>query len=406
MIVERIQNENFVDYANRLMNMVDDGVLNWKEWSDNILGVGIYSGETCVKNGRFAKKFLEKMCEDDKNSLEKCGGLSQKSYEKCDEIILERKKLQDATRELNEERRAKARNELIDERIINAINRLPKFEVKKFDNEVCNSGKTGLLLFSDIHAGSTYEIKGLHGEYINKYNWAIMVSRMEQILFDMQNNKINGMKFDRLVVGCLGDFVEGILRDSSLAKLREPVIDSVIRFSEYYSNWLVELYTIVECPITVITVGGNHDVARFLTSKPQFDGENFAKLIREFIAIRLKGIQGIDVKPYTEFDVEKIYDTNVGFAHGTDKDMSMAMDYFGNLYNYQIDELYAGHLHGNSQQANGISNVGDRLCTRIGSICGLDTFSHKIRKASKASYYFATYEEFYGKTWQRVYYLN
>ena len=394
MDIERLPNEGYVEYAHRLTDAVNDGIMNWQEWSDAIVGYGAYSGETCVKNGRFFKKFLEKCDSEHENSLEK--------------MQFERKKIQDSVRELNEERRAKARNELITERIEAAISRLPKIEVQRHvaKNDPCIE-QTALLLFSDVHAGSTYEIRGLHGEIINAYDWDIMKQRMEQILYNMEYAiSHDGMEFDNIIVGGLGDWVEGILRESSLVKLREPVIDTIIRFSEYYAQWLANLYEICGCPMKVVTIGGNHDVARMLTSKPQFDGENFGKLIREFIAIRLKDIDGIVIKPYAEFDVEDICGSSVGFAHGTDKDLANAMDYFSNLYDIDVDELYAGHYHGNSQTTNGVSVLSDRLCTRIGSICGLDTFSHKIRKASKPGYYFAIYSAFYGKTWERKYYLN
>ena len=68
---------------------------------------------------------------------------------------------------------------------------------------------------------------------------------------------------DELVVGMCGDFYENLLRISSLTKLREPVIDTVIKFSNFLCDWVIELHNRLELPITVVTVGGNHDTCSF-----------------------------------------------------------------------------------------------------------------------------------------------
>ena len=53
----------------------------------------------------------------------------------------------------------------------------------------------------------------------------------------------------------------------------------------------------------------------------------------------------------------------------------------------------------------GVTELGDRVVNRVGSICGVDPYSKKIRKAARPSATVAIYTEDEGKTWQRQYYL-
>ena len=92
------------------------------------------------------------------------------------------------------------------------------------------------------------------------------------------------------------------------------------------------------------------------------------------------------------------------FCHGEDKDLTATMDYFSNLYNVDIDEGYGGHLHRPESKSVGITEVGDRMFTRVGSIVGIDTFAKRIRVSARPSAYVALYTD-NGKTWSRNYYL-
>ena len=93
------------------------------------------------------------------------------------------------------------------------------------------------------------------------------------------------------------------------------------------------------------------------------------------------------------------------FEHGEDKDLSVTLNYFENLYNISVDEIIAGHLHRPESLSIGISEIGDKQITRVGSICGIDPYSKKIRKAARPSAYCAIYDDDNGKTWSRNYYL-
>lgn len=91
--------------------------------------------------------------------------------------------------------------------------------------------------------------------------------------------------------------------------------------------------------------------------------------------------------------------------HGEDSNLQTTLEYFSNLYNIDIDEVIAGHFHRPESKAVGVTELGDRMIYRVGSICGCDAYSKKLRKAARPSAYFALYEKELGHTWSKNYYL-
>lgn len=402
-MINKKENENYLEFADRITQKLLYGSIGYKEWSESLIGDVIYSEESLRRCSVFLNMFLEKIKEDGISSFDE--NLISNFQNIKEDIITERNKLQQEKIELNEKYRWQARNELYQERIINAIEKLPSFGKPLYLYTVKNENKVGstaLLCLSDFHAGSTYEIKGLYGEVVNKYNFEIMEQRLWSIIKKIEDDDI---VFDSMVVSLLGDCFENILRISSLSKLREPVVDTVIKFSEFISEWLVELYKIIKVPINAVTVGGNHDINRVLNQKPQLEEENLTKLVVEFLKLRLKDFSEITIDDYTDVAVKNIKNTNIMFQHGEDKDIELTMNYFENLYNITVDEIICGHLHRPESKSVGISDVGDKTIMRVGSICGIDPFAKKVRCAARPSCYFALYDEENGKTWSRNYYL-
>lgn len=398
----RKDNENYLEYAQRLTQALSWGSIGYREWAELLIGDVIYSDETLRRCSIFLKKFLDEIKKEnikisDYNTL-------NAFYELKEEIEKEKKKLKQEKNELNELYRNKARNEIFEDRIIEAIKNLPAFEIKTFNNFYFNKveNKSGLLCISDFHAGSEYEIKGLYNEIVNKYNFEIMEARMWSIISQISKDDI---LFDDMTVAILGDCFENVLRLSSLMKIKEPVVDTVIKFSEFLSNWLVELNKIIHVPINVVTIGGNHDINRLLGGKPQLEEENLTKIVVEFLKLRLKDFKYITVDDYTDVAIKTIRKNNIMFQHGEDKDIQITMNYFENLYNVTVDEIICGHLHRPESKSVGIADVGDKIITRVGSICGVDPYAKKVRCAARPSCYFALYDEENGKTWSRNYYL-
>ena len=398
----RQNNEDYLDFVKRVSQSLTDNEISVDDWANAVLGEEstMYSTESWRRCSVFFRKFLKHLSSERINNISD-EGLLQQTLTALDELKKEKIKVQTATLDYNNHLRADARHDMFIESVEQAISKLEPLQMP--DIFVSRTvGASALLCLSDFHAGSTYEVKGMYGEVVNKYDYNIMCERLMRLIGQID---ADDMVYDDLTVAFLGDFFEGILRESSLVKLREPVIDTVIRFSEFLSNWIVQLQNRVHVPIKVITVGGNHDVARFLGSKPQFEDENFGKLVVEFMKLRLQNFDYIQVCDYTDCYVSTIRNINIAFQHGEDKNLEETINYFSNLYNVDIQEIYCGHLHQPEYKSIGIADVGDRMCFRVGSVCGVDTFAKKIRRASRASCKFVIYDD-NGHSWDKTYYMN
>ena len=399
--MQRKENESFIGFCERSTQAVETGSIGYKEWANDIVGCVPYADESLRRCSMFFRHFLNKAKldeienESDINKAEELRSLRN-------DIERERMKMHQQNLELREDYRKQARQELYKDRIVEAIRALEPIDVVIPSDMNCPKvNSTALICISDFHAGSTFEIKGMYNEIINKYNFDIMKARMWSLLHKIEQDD---MIYDDITIAILGDCFEGILRPNSLMKLREPVVDTVIKFSEFMAQWIAEVQKNFLIPINVIVVGGNHDIQRLLGSKPQFDDENLTKIVAEFIKLRLANCSSIKVDDYTDVSIKNIRGTSLMFEHGQDKDLQETIEYFSNLYNIDIDEIWAGHLHRPESKTIGVTELGDRVINRVGSICGIDAYSKKIRKAARPSATVAIYTD-EGKTWQRQYYL-
>lgn len=397
--MERRSDESYISFVDRVSQSLADGLITYEEWSENVLDEVLYSEENLRRCYQFFSKFLDKL---DKEEVKELNGDKrvQEIQKAQSDLIKERKRLQTVNSELQETYRYLGRNELLNERIVEAINNLSPIEVKRFKTSY-PSVATGLCLISDLHYGSNYEVKGLFGEVVNKYSEEICRNRLWELISKIE---ADCMEYDDILVGCLGDVIENILRPTSLAKLRKPVVDTVIEVSELLSQWLVELHNRTGKPIKFCMVGGNHDIQRLLGEKPQFDEENYAKLILKYIELRIGEQEQIKIEPYSDACFQTLYNNNILLVHGTN-DLASIVDYYEDSSNVSIDCVYAGHLHNPDSKTLSIGgNLGDKEAIRVGSICGSDTFSKKMLKSARPSAYFAIYNED-GKGWTRNYYL-
>lgn len=399
-MMKRETNENYLSYSKRITQLFEDNIIDAGQWCQAIIGNNIYSEENSRRCAKFFSQFLN--CLDKENfdieDVDKIKELTQLQ----ENIIKERKKLQTVNQEAQEYYRTLGRNEMFNEKIVEVINKLEPIKIKHISHNYYAEEKTGLLCISDLHAGSTFEIKGIYNEVVNSYNFNIMQDRLWKLIGLVEADCI---EYNNLIVAICGDVFENILRMTSLTKLKEPVIDTVINTSEFLCQWIGELQNRLEVPIRVVIIGGNHDTCSFLGSKPRFEEENLTKLVAKFMQLRFENNSCIKIDPYTDVAIVNIQGVNVMFEHGEDTNLQTTLEYFSNLYNIDIDEIVAGHFHRPESKAIGISELGDRTIYRVGSICGVGTYDKKIRKSARPSAYFALYEKDMGHTWSRNYYL-
>lgn len=302
------------------------------------------------------------------------------------EIEIQKRELQKAKVKLQTEKleyarwiREEARNELITEKIIEAIKNLRPLETPEYIRPI-HATRAYALIFGDEHYGVEFELKGLFGDILNSYSPEIFEERMWD-LFNQTIEIIQKENIDILNVFSMGDFSDGCLRVSQLMKLRYGVVDGTIKYADFICNWLNELskYTRIKFQMT----NGNHTELRMLSQpKGTFVEDNMGKVVSEFIKTRLKDNCNFTyIENPTGYIYAQLACHTVLGIHGEVKNMENAIKEFSKIYNVPIDYLLAGHLHHSRIEEVGINSE----VINIPSIVGVDPYSLSLNKTSNAS---------------------
>ena len=127
----------------------------------------------------YAKKYYE-----DVFALQQSGEYADDIKFHKRELEKERKKLQTEKLEYNQWLREEARDEMLMERITDAVHALPRLDPpcgrSLKASKACDYA--WILTFGDAHYGAEFEIRGLYDEIINAYNPEIFEQRMEDLL--------------------------------------------------------------------------------------------------------------------------------------------------------------------------------------------------------------------------------
>ena len=316
------------------------------------------------------------------------------------ELAKERVKLQTEKLEYNRWLREEARDELITEKICNAVNSLVPLDIPEYITPVHNT-RAYALVYGDEHFGVEYEIKGLFGDIINAYSPEIFEERMWD-LFHQTVEIIQKENIDTLNVFNMGDFNDGILRVSQLMKLRYGVVDGTIKYADFIANWLNELTKFVR--VKYQSTNGNHSELRMIGQpKGTFTEDNMGKVVTEFIKTRLKDNPNFTyIENPTGFIYAQLACNTVLGIHGEVKNMKTAIDEFSRIYNVPIQYLLAGHLHHNKTEEIGVNSE----VINVGSIIGVDSYSLSLHKTANASAKLLVFEQTRGKVCEYTLKLN
>ena len=316
-------------------------------------------------------------------------------------LIKERNKLQAEKIEYNKWLRETARDELLEEKIIDAINNLSPIEVPEQTGYHLNN-KEYILTIADLHYGKEVKISGLLGETLNEYSPEIC----ERRLWDLLSQVIELVKHEEincLRVYNLSDNIEGILRFSQLMKLRYGIVDATIKVSELLANWINELskYTKVKY---AMCMDGNHDEVRSLVGKKgTFVDDNMNKIIYVFLKERLRDNPNVEIMPQnTPMIFDQVCGFNILACHGDTKNLIKALRDYSSIYGVNVDYLFGGHMHHSREEDTGINSE----VILVPSIIGIDDFSMKLRKTSNAAAKVFCFEEGKGKIAEYIYKLN
>ena len=304
-----------------------------------------------------------------------------------------KKQIQTEKIEYNKWLREEARDKLITEKIVNAINNQEKFDIPSPIIIDTISKREGLLCFGDEHVGTEFVVKGLFGETINEYNLDIFYRRMNDLL-SQTVSIVKKENIDILNIFSLGDFSDGVLRVSQLKNLKYGVVESTVLYANYISEWLNELSKYVKIKFHMI-IDANHTQLRLLSQpKGTFEHENMSLIVSNTIKYRLKDNPNFKyIDTLNGMMIANICGFNFIGIHGEVKSMEQALKDYQVMYDINIDYLIAGHLHHSKSETIGI----DKEVINVPSIIGVDPYSIKLRKTSNAGATLLIISEEYGK---------
>lgn len=403
--MDRKKNESYLSFSKRVTRALSNKTISYKEWAKSLLNENIYGEENTRRCFVFFEKFLSILENDEINNIQDENKLQEILIAKK-ELEKERKKIQTINLEYNQYVRDISRFELFNEKIKEAIDNMPALIFSNTIQDKFNSKQTAVLCISDAHNGVEINMQTVFNEPINIYSPDILKKRLNKLADTVIKDYKNNFNYKKLLVFDLGDGIQNILRLSDIAKLKTGVIDSVLQYAEMISQFLNKIQNELNIQIEFSCLGGNHSELRLISTGRNWESENLGKVIREFIALRLKDNQNIKVDPYSDFSFKQIEGINILAIHGDDSKKNInEISYWEQYHNITIDILLMGHFHHQEQISLGYSPTGDKEIIIVPSLIGIDEFSRKNRKLARAGAKFILFED-NNKTWEKVIYLN
>ena len=403
--MDRKKNESYLSFSKRVTRALSNKTISYKEWAKSLLNENIYGEENTRRCFVFFEKFLSILENDEINNIQDENKLQEILIAKK-ELEKERKIIQTINLEYNQYVRDISRFELFNEKIKEAIDNMPALIFSNTIQDKFNSKQTAVLCISDAHNGVEINMQTVFNEPINIYSPDILKKRLNKLADTVIKDYKNNFNYKKLIVFDLGDGIQNILRLSDIAKLKTGVIDSVLQYAEMISQFLNKIQNELNIQIEFSCLGGNHSELRLISTGRNWESENLGKVIREFIALRLKDNQNIKVDPYSDFSFKQIEGINILAIHGDDSKKNInEISYWEQYHNITIDILLMGHFHHQEQISLGYSPTGDKEIITVPSLIGIDEFSRKNRKLARAGAKFILFED-NNKTWEKVIYLN
>lgn len=398
MKFQRLENESDEELILRICQMKEQLDVTWDEIA-NILNQLL---DKSMTESAYRKKYqsYKKMLNA---SIKQCSDITNdKISNEILKLQKERNKIQTEKIELNKNIRELARDEMIIDRIHDAITTLPSFEKPEYIKPTHNN-RSYLLTLSDQHFGIEFKVVDFYNNIINEYSPEIFKERMS-LLFSKLLETIEKENIDEITIFELGDYTQGLLRlNSQLMQLRYGVIESALLYAEYMATWLNELSNYVRIKYSMVK-NGNHDQLRLCGApKNAFPDENMSYVIFSFLKERLKDNDNIII---LDNPTGLNYAQMSGYIcigdHGETKNTSKYINDLSRTYQLPIDYLFTGHMHHSKQEEVGI----DAEAITVKSIVGVDPYGKSINKTANAGANLFIFERGNGKVCEYTFKLN
>lgn len=285
----------------------------------------------------------------------------------------------------NEAFRTMSRSEAMRDLIKDVASKIRPYELDSPTPIRYSEDRSLVLVVADPHYGAEWEVHGLNGEVINAYSPEIFEQRMIDLL-DQAITIIEREEISHVHVMLAGDALDGMLRPSQLMHLKYGVIESTMRFAEFFAAWLWKLssYAVIDAWF----VPGNHGEIRPLGSKKgDFADENAERIIPWWIKERLSSSKRRVEIHCTDSKMQliDIHGYNFVLDHGDEKNkiedvckQSML------LYGTPIHFYVCGHLHRRNDIPTGCTPDGNTYILRVPSIAGMDKYAQSLQYGGKA----------------------
>lgn len=317
------------------------------------------------------------------------------------ELKKERMKIQTEKLELNKWLRELSRDELIAEKIVDAIHELHPMDIP--DPIIpLNMKKEYLLTLSDAHYGVEFCIKDLYGYIMNEYSPRIFENRMWDLFYQI-TEQIKTDHIKVLNIFDLGDDLDGLLRaNSQLMQLKYGVIDSSILYANFLSEWLNELSHYVKIKFQMVK-RSNHNQLRLVGQpKNAFPDEDMSKSMLVFIKERLKDNPNITIiENPTGLAYAQLGTYTILGGHFETKNLADELKNYSKTYGVPIDYIFSGHWHSSFSGDVGI----DSEYISVRSLMGINPYSMQINKTAPAGASMFVFEQGKGITCEYRYKL-
>ena len=293
-------------------------------------------------------------------------------------IQKERYKLQTEKLELNKFIRELSRDELISEKIIEAICNLEPLKIPEYIEPVSNK-KSYLLAFGDAHYGISFDIKDLFGNTINEYSPEIFEQRMWKLMHKVVTI-VRKENIGELNIWELGDGLQGIIRlNSQLMKLKYGIVESSIKYANFLATWLNKLSEYVRIKFQMV-IDSNHNQLRICNApKNAFSEENMSKVMIALIRERVKNNPNIVIidNP-TGMNYGTLSTYSILGIHGEVKNIENSLNDFSRAYQTNLDYIIGAHCHHSTSKEVGVNAE----VLTIRSVVGVDPYGISLNKTS------------------------
>ena len=362
MDIKRLEGESYITYAKRITNGKADGTLDidYVEWGSNLINKE-YSSDNFRKAFYVIYELLKNIDEEVEINFTE-DDLIKEIEQKKIELQKEKIKFQDQRTAFNKLIRVKARQEELNDIIVQTINSADLPKLNYTYKEIIPSDNDILASLNDLHFG--YEIESRW----NTYNSDICRDMLEEYLDKiLQVKKIHNSQ--NCYINANGDLISGNIHKTITLENKENVIQQIMGVAELISNFLAELSNHFNV-VVFSNTAGNH--GRMDKKDDALKGENLENLIDWYIKARLQNFKNIHInedKIDSTMYIINIRGKNYLNVHGDADDSNYKIQSAVQMAGVPIEVFCSAHLHHNkTDYVQGVKTL------MGGSLLGMDSY--------------------------------